>query len=88
MIYIFRPRLWVAFNANFYAGGRTTINGEERRDLQRNSRFGFTASLPLATKHSLKVAFSKGATTNIGADFTNFGVSYQYYWFGALPGRR
>ena len=76
----FRRGLWAAFNANFYTGGRTTINGTPNLDLQRNSRVGATVALPLGRAQALKIAYSRGAYTTIGADFDSLGVSYTYAW--------
>jgi len=79
-VYTFRPRLWAAFNANFFTGGRTTVNSARNADLQHNSRVGLTLSFPVAQKQSLKVAYSRGAFTNIGADFHTYALAYQWVW--------
>jgi hypothetical protein len=76
----FRRGLWASFNANFYTGGRTSVDDVENFDLQRNSRVGATVALPLGRAQSLKIAYSRGAYTTIGADFDALGVSYQYAW--------
>jgi Putative MetA-pathway of phenol degradation len=78
--YTIRPRLWAAFDATWYAGGTTAIDGVSKADLQRNSRIGATLSLPLGTRQSLKVAYSTGATTRIGGDFDSFAVAWQMLW--------
>ena len=78
--YSLRPKLWAAFDATFYTGGRTTVNVVRRDDLQRNSRVGGTLSLKLDRRQSLKFAYSRGAFTNIGADFQSVSVAYQYLW--------
>ena len=78
--YNFKPRLWAAFDANFYTGGRTAIDGVARADLQRNSRLGATISIPVTRRQSVKFSGSTGAVTNIGADFVSIGVAYQYLW--------
>ena len=75
-----RPRLWVAFDTTFYAGGRTFVNGVRGNDLQRNSRVGGTLSIKLDRRQSLKFAYSRGAVTNIGANFQAVSVAYQYLW--------
>jgi hypothetical protein len=75
-----RPKLWVAFDATFYAGGRTSVNGLRGNDLQRNSRIGGTLSIKLDRRHSLKFAYSRGAFTTIGGDFQSVSVAYQYLW--------
>jgi len=82
--YSIRPRLWIAFDANFYTGGRTSVDGVPKNDLQRNSRLGGTISIPVTKRQSLKFSGSSGAVTNIGADFVSLGVAYQYLWGGGL----
>ncbi len=84
LLHTFRPRLWAAFNANFYVGGRTTIDGTRNIDLQRNSRIGGTLSVPLNRRQSVKVSFNRGAYTTIGADFNTLAVAYQFLWGGGL----
>ena len=80
VIYTFKPRCWLAFDANWYTGGRTTINGRASQDLQHNSRIGATFALPVDPQHSIKFSFSRGAFTNIGANFNSCGVAWQYIW--------
>jgi len=79
--YTIKPRLWAAFDSTWYSGGTTTVDGIDRRDLQRNSRVGVTMSVPLMQQQSLKLAYSRGATTRVGADFTTFSVAWQLSWF-------
>jgi hypothetical protein len=78
--YTFRPRLWVAMNTTWYRGGDTTVDGVHNDDLQDSSRIGATLSLPLAAGQSVKLAWSDGMTTRIGADFTTWTVAWQYAW--------
>jgi len=78
--YTFRPSLWVAADLNYYGGGRTTVDGERQADLQKSSRVGLTMSLPIARGHSIKLAWTDGMTTRIGADFTTYGVTWQHSW--------
>jgi len=79
--YTFKPRLWISGDATFYTGGRTTVNGVLKADLQRNTRIGVTASFPLTKKTSLKAAWARGVITRIGGDFNVFGITWQYAWF-------
>lgn len=76
----FTRTTWLAVNANFYTGGRTTIGGRQNLDLQRNSRIGATFSSVLGRGHSIRLAASRGAFTTIGADFTSLAVGYNYAW--------
>jgi len=78
--YTFRPALWAAFDATYYAGGRTTIEGVENTDRQSNSRLGATLSLPVGRRHSIKLAASTGAIVRYGANFTTFSVGWQTAW--------
>ncbi len=78
--FLIRPTLWAAVDGNFWRGGRTTIDGVERDDLQRNSRVGLTVAWQMARHHGLRVAASRGAITRIGGDFDSVGLSYTYSW--------
>jgi hypothetical protein len=79
--YTFRLRLWLAANATFYTGGRTTLDGAAKADLQRNSRLGLTLALPVGRRSAVKVAWASGFTTRVGADFDSLGVAFQMVWF-------
>lgn len=84
LIYTLSPRAWLAVNANFYTGGQTRVDGARNFDLQKNSRVGATLSLPLTPRQSLKLNYSKGAFTTIGADFHSVSVGYQFLWGAGL----
>jgi hypothetical protein len=77
----FTPTMWLAADANFYTGGRTTISGTANIDLQKNSRIGATFSKGLARGHVIRASASVGAVTRIGGDFTTVAVGYNYAWF-------
>lgn len=76
--YTFRPRLWLAFNATYYDGGRSTVDGDVKDDRQSNSRYGLTLSVPIARSQSLKLHWNDGASTRIGSDFSTWGIAWQY----------
>ena len=61
--YNFKRGPWLSLNLNYFTGGRTSVDGQERADLQQNSRTGLTLSLPLGGPHSLKMAVHRGADT-------------------------
>jgi hypothetical protein len=71
----------VAFDSTWYSGGRSKVNGVDKLDLQRSTRFGATLSLPLGAWQSLKISYSAGATTRIGGDFKTIGASWQLVRF-------
>jgi hypothetical protein len=79
--YTFKPRLWLAADATYYTGGRTTVDGVLKADLQRNSRLGVTLALPVGRRSAVKLSWATGFTTRIGADFDSLGVALQTVWF-------
>lgn len=79
--YVFRPRLWLAGDGTFYTGGRTTVDGAAKGDLQRNSRFGLTLAVPVKRRGALKVSWARGLTIRVGGDFDTLAVGYQFLWF-------
>ncbi|MHC1777971.1 MAG: transporter [Lentimicrobium sp.] len=85
VVYAFRGGIWAALDGNYYWGGKTTLDGVEGNDLQKNSRFGFTFALPVNIHHSLKFNFSTGVSTRTGSDFNLAGLVWQYRWGKELP---
>jgi len=83
--YNIRPRLWVALNATYYVGGKSSINDQYNDDRQANGRIGITAVMPVGKKNSIKLAASTGAIVRIGQDFTTISVGWQTSWFGKTP---
>lgn len=79
--YTFRPGLWLAGNATYYSGGRTTVDGVAKEDLQENSRYGVTLSVPINRQWSTKLAYANGFSTRIGGDFRTLSFAVQYLWF-------
>jgi hypothetical protein len=73
----FQQGLWVSANANFYRGGRTTVDDLAKQDFQSNSRVGTTVSVPLSPRNTLRFAVSRGAYTTIGANFLAVSASFQ-----------
>lgn len=75
-----RPGFWASLDANFYAGGRTTVGPVENADLQRNSRFGATMVVPFKRQHAVRASVSTGIATASGGDFKIYSLSYLYIW--------
>jgi hypothetical protein len=80
--YTFKPRLWLAADATFYTGGRTTVDGVAKGDLQTNSRVGAALAVPVGKRSAFKVSWSTGFTTRVGADFNSIGIAFQTVWTG------
>jgi len=72
----FRPGFWVSLDFNYFTGGRSTIAGEPRGDLQRNSRLGGTVVVPFQGRHAIKIGYSNGVVTESGGAYQVFLASY------------
>jgi hypothetical protein len=84
--YDVRPRFWISLDANFWYGGQTALDGVENpATLQKSSRIGVTASIPLTRHQSLKLGYADGAYVRFGGDYRIASVAWQYSWVG---GRR
>lgn len=79
--YTIGRRAWLAINGTWYGGGKLTVDGAKSVDPYRNARLGATWALPLGARQSLKVAYSAGAATRIGADFKTITVAWQLLIF-------
>jgi hypothetical protein len=81
--YDVRPRLWISADVNFWYGGKTSLDGVENPNtLQKSSRIGLTASVPLSRHQSLKAGYADGAYIRFGGDYKVVSVAWQYSWFG------
>jgi hypothetical protein len=81
--YDIKPRLWISLDANFWHGGGTSLNGvENSATVQKSSRVGVTASVPLTSHQSLKISFNDGAYISYGGNYRNLSVGWQYGWTG------
>ena len=78
--------IWVAVDGTYYTGGRTTVDGVEGNDLQKNTRLGVTVALPVNLHTSVKLYGSTGVSTRTGSDFDAVGILLQYRWGGGLGG--
>src|SRR5207249_11263281 len=59
LIYASSHALWAAFDATYYTGGRTTIDGEKGERLE-NVRLGLTTALSVSRHRSIKLFGSAG----------------------------
>jgi hypothetical protein len=81
--YDFKPLLWVSLDGNFWYGGATSLNGVSTPlTLEKNSRVGATASIPVTAHQSLKISYNNGAYIRYGANFQNLSLAWQYSWLG------
>lgn len=84
LIYEFSGGTWMAVNATYYTGGRSTLDGVQQNDQLSNTRLGATLALPLDRRNSVKLHASKGISVRYGEDFRTFAVAWQYRWGAGL----
>ena len=80
VVYSFPKHIWLAVSATYFSGGRTTIDGVTRDDLQQNWRTGFTLALPINLHQSIKLFGNSGVSTRTGTDYDSLGIAWQYRW--------
>jgi hypothetical protein len=83
LIYEFSPAFWAAFDSTYYAGGRTTIDGEQGPEPE-NVRLGMTAALSLSRHQSIKLYSSTGLYNRTDNNFWAIGIAWQFRWGGGL----
>jgi hypothetical protein len=84
VVHVFQSGSWLAADATYYRGGRSTVAGVTGEDLQKNARFGVTFGLPLNRYQSLRLHASIGVATRTGTDFDTLAVGWQYRWAAGL----
>jgi len=84
LIYSFANGVWASFDATYYAGGRTTLNGVRGDDLQQNWRLGGTLAFPVDARNSVKLHASSGVSARTGNNFDAIGIAWQHRWGGGL----
>jgi hypothetical protein len=84
VVHSFRSGIWAAFDVTYFAGGRSSIDGAAKNDLQQNWRFGATLAIPVDRRNSIKLAASSGVSARTGNNFDLLAVAWQYRWGGGL----
>jgi len=80
LVKITRSGVWASLDANFYRGGRTSIDASNQANLQSNSRAGVTLFYPWKRRHGVRGSYSKNIYTESGGDFRTLSLSYTYAW--------
>ena len=83
-IYGFSGGSWLSIDATYFGGGRTTLNGVLKADLQQNWRVGATFAVPLDRLNSIKLYASSGLADRTGNSFDLIGIAWQHRWGGGL----
>lgn len=80
--YTLAPGCWLAGDAGYFVGGRSTVDSVENDDEQEGTRFGATLALPVNKYHSLKLYGITGYNAHRDHDFKAVGVMWQYRFGG------
>jgi hypothetical protein len=80
--YTFALSGWVALNAGYFKGGRTTVDDVESDVELQGSRFGGTLVLPVNRHQSVKLYCISGYNARREQKFQAFGIAWQYRWGG------
>jgi hypothetical protein len=83
LIYEFARAFWASFNATYYTGGRTTIDGE-KGEQPENVRLGLTTALSMSRHQSIKLYGSTGVYSRTDSNFWAVGIAWQYRWGGGI----
>ena len=81
VVYTLARRGWLAGDLTFYEGGESTVDGAPASGAYHNTRVGGTFAWPIGQRQSVKVGYSAGATTRLGADFQTLTVGWQMLFF-------
>lgn len=80
VVHVFERGAWLAGDVTHYQGGRSTVGGATRDDLQENFRVGMTLGFPLNRNHALRIQASTGVSTRTGTNFDTVAVVWQFRW--------
>ena len=82
--YIIKSGIWFALSTGKTMGGKTEVNGIEKEETQNNIRFGLALAFRINKNNALKVAYTNGFITRLGADFSTILLGYQIIWFDKI----
>jgi hypothetical protein len=80
LIYNFTQGIWGALDANYYTGGRTTMDNQTADNLQQNWRVGGTLAFPITRQNSIKLYGNTGIYSRTGSNYDIVGIAWQYRW--------
>jgi hypothetical protein len=80
--YTYAPGGWVALNAAYFIGSRSTIDQVENDDQQEGMRFGATVAVPVNRYQSVKLYGITGYNAQRHHDFGAVGIAWQVRWGG------
>ncbi|HBH49071.1 MAG TPA: hypothetical protein DDX98_10545 [Bacteroidales bacterium] len=76
----FENKSWLALDAGYGFGGRSSTNDVQGDNRISTLRFGITYAVPLSLHHTIKFSGLSSFALERGADFDAIAVAYQYMW--------
>ncbi len=80
--YNIAPACWVALSGRYFSGAHSTLDGVEKDDEQKGTRFGLTIAFPLSRHQSVKIYGTTGFDADWKNDLKAFGIAWQYRFGG------
>ena len=75
-----RTGSWASLDLNFYHGGQTRVDGQDKDDRQSNSRIGVTIARPFKGRQLIRFSASTSLSTKTGGHYDSFILAYQVAW--------
>lgn len=79
--YVFKKGLWLAASFGGSMFGEISLNDEQYKNSQGNTRFGLAFAFPIVRGNGIKIAYTSGVSTRYGANFNSILLAYQKMWF-------
>jgi hypothetical protein len=76
LIRTFNSGLWASLDANYYKGGRSTVDGRKLNDLQRDSKLGVTLYYPFTRRNVFKLSYMLGSVIDSDENFDIVVLTY------------
>ncbi len=83
LVYNITPGIWAAFDAVYYTGSRSIVDGKRGESLE-NARLGLTLALPVNRYNSIKFYATKEIYSKSGSEYGLVGVAWQIRWGAGL----
>ncbi len=81
---LFGDGIWASVDFGFIIGGRASTNGVESTVRQESARGGATLAIPINRRNSIKLLYYAGLYSDLGSDFDNLAIVWQYRWGGGI----
>lgn len=81
---LFGDGIWASVDFGFIIGGRASTDGVKSTVRQESARGGATVAIPINRRNSIKLFYYAGLYSDLGPDFDNLAIVWQYRWGGGI----